>query len=172
MAYLIIFIGAFLRVLPHAANFAPIGAIALFGGAYLPKRLALLVPLAAMVISDFFIGFDSVTSRLTVYSAFLLIGLVGTLVAKKKNIATIIGGSLAASVIFFFVTNFAYLYPTKMYEHNLSGIIAAYTAGIPFVRNTIFSDLVYTTVFFGSYELVKAWAKRRQEHAIYNSSPR
>jgi hypothetical protein len=45
--------------LPHAANFAPIGAIALFGGVYLNKRLALVVPMVAMLISDYFIGFDS-----------------------------------------------------------------------------------------------------------------
>lgn len=172
MAYIIILIGAVLRVVPHAANFAPIGAIALFGGVYLSKRWSLAIPLAAMIVSDFFIGFDSVSSRLTVYGAFALIGLVGMLVAKRKNFATVIGGSLAASAIFFVVTNFAYFYPTKMYPHNWQGIVAAYTAGIPFVRNTVISDFVYVAAFFGSYELVSLWARKRKQHAAYDTGAR
>lgn len=169
MAYVIIFIGALLRVIPHAANFAPIGAIALFGGAYLNKKSAILVPLLAMILSDFFIGFDSLTSRLTVYGAFGLIGLVGMLVARRKNVYTVIGGSLAASTIFFLVTNFAFFYSTKMYDHNLSGIIAAYTAGIPFARNTFLSDLVYTAAFFGSYEFVTRFARNRAQNYVQNN---
>src|SRR6185436_12625097 len=97
-------------VLPHAANFAPIGAIALFGGVYLNKKVALVVPLAAMVISDFFIGFDSIAQRSIVYGSFLLIGLVGMLISRKKNAATVVGGSLGASLIFFLVTNCVFLY--------------------------------------------------------------
>jgi len=54
---LFIFIGAILRVIPHAPNFAPIAAIALFGGVYLPKKKALILPILAMLISDYFIGF-------------------------------------------------------------------------------------------------------------------
>ena len=172
MTYAIIFIGALLRVLPHAANFAPIGAIALFGGAYLNKKIALIVPLIAMVLSDIFVGFDSWESRLTVYGAFILIGLVGMLIPKRKNVVTVIGGSVVATAIFFLVTNFAFLYPATMYVHNWSGIVAAYAAGLPFVRNTFFSDLVYTSVFFGAYELVQAWAKRRENAEVYNSSSR
>ncbi len=154
MAYLIIFIGALLRVIPHAPNFAPIGALALFGSIYLNKRVALLLPILAMVVSDLFIGFDSLESRLMVYGAFLLIGLVGLAVRKYKNVYTVIGGSLSSSIIFFLVTNFAIFYPRNMYTHDWAGIVAAYTAGIPFFRNTLASDLFYTAVFFGSYELV------------------
>jgi hypothetical protein len=169
LAYFVIFIGAFLRVLPHPANFAPIGALALFGGVYLDKRVALWLPIAAMIVSDAFIGFDSIISRLTVYGAFLLIGLVGMWIRNHKNIFTIVAGSLSASVIFFLVTNFAFFYPLKMYDHNFAGIIAAYAAGVPFFRNTLFSDLVYTAVFFGSFELVQIFAKRRA-NVVYNKS--
>lgn len=152
--YLFILIGAILRVLPHPANFAPIGAIALFGGTYLNKKVALVLPIAAMVVSDFFIGFDSLSSRLTVYGSFLLIGLIGLLVRKRKNVWTILSGSLAGSVIFYLITNFAYLYEPTMYTHNWEGIIASYINAIPFFRNTVLGDLFYTAVFFGTFELV------------------
>src|SRR5882672_3466236 len=41
------------RMLPHVSNFSPVAAAALFAGAMLGRRsLALLVPIAAMLISD------------------------------------------------------------------------------------------------------------------------
>jgi hypothetical protein len=153
LAYLFILIGAVLRVLPHPGNFAPIGAIALFGGTYLNKKVALVVPIAAMVISDFFIGFDSWSSRATVYGSFLLVGLVGFWIRKHKSIWTILGGSLLGSLIFYFVTNFALLYPPTMYTHDWNGIIISYVNAIPFFRNTVLGDLFYVSVFFGLYEL-------------------
>ncbi|MBI3952732.1 MAG: hypothetical protein HY336_02130 [Candidatus Doudnabacteria bacterium] len=161
MAYLFILIGAVLRVIPHPANFAAIGAISLFGGTYLNKRYALILPLAAMIVSDFFIGFDSVTSRLTVYGSFALIGLIGLWIRKHKNVFTIVGGSLAGSLIFYLITNFAFFYPIGMYSHDLGGIIASYTNAIPFFRNTILGDLFYVAIFFGAYELVKKFEARK-----------
>src|SRR5262249_19682571 len=45
------------RLAPHAPNFTPVAASALFAGAVLRSRaLALAVPLAAMVVSDLVIG--------------------------------------------------------------------------------------------------------------------
>lgn len=68
----------------------------------------------------------------------------------QKRWFKIIGSSLAASLIFFFVTNFAFLYST--YPHNLSGIMAAYVNGLPFFRGTVLGDLSYTAALFGSYQ--------------------
>jgi hypothetical protein len=155
MAYFFILFGALLRVIPHAANFAPIGAMALFGGVYLNKRHALLLPLLAMMASDVFLGFDSLQSRLTVYGSFLAIGLIGLAVRNHKNIWTIVGGSLAGSTLFYLVTNLVWIYPAKMYPHTLAGQVASYTNALPFFRNTLIGDLFYVAVLFGAYELVK-----------------
>ena len=46
-------IGAVSRLLPHIDNFTPIAAMALFGGATIAnKRLAFVIPLLAMIVSD------------------------------------------------------------------------------------------------------------------------
>ena len=74
--------------------------------------------------------------------------------------AKIIVSSLGASLIFFFVTNFVFLY--RDYTHNISGIILAYTNGLPFFRGTILGDLVYTAALFAVYELVQIWIKLSQ----------
>ena len=160
MAYLFILIGALLRVIPHPANFAPIGAIALFGGTYLPKKYALVLPIAAMVVSDFFIGFDSIQSRAIVYGSFLLAGLIGMLIRRRKNFWTVAAGSLAGSVLFYLITNFAFFYLTSMYPHDLNGIISSYINALPFFRNTVLGDLFYVSVFFGLYELVRLWRSK------------
>ena len=155
LVYFFIFFGAVLRVIPHPANFAPIGAVALFGGVYLNKRYALFLPLAAMIISDFFIGFDSMQSRLMVYGSFLLIGLIGLAIRNRKNIFTVIGGSVLGSTLFYIITNCVIFYSTKMYPHTLAGQLASYTNALPFFRNTLLGDLFYVGVLFGSFELVK-----------------
>lgn len=155
LAYFLVFLGAFLRVIPHPANFAPIAAIALFGGTYLNKKLAIVLPLAAMIISDYFIGFDSVSSRLTVYGSFVLIGLLGFWLRKKRTTGRIAASSLAGSVIFYLITNFAFLYPTTMYSHDWTGVVASYINALPFFRNTLLGDLFYVSLFFGLYEVVR-----------------
>lgn len=164
-AVLLVMLGAAMRLLPHAANFTPLAAIALFGGVYLKRRDALLLPLAALVISDIVLGFDSLESRLTVYGSFLLIGLIGLAVRKHKNVATVIGGSLAGSVIFYLVTNFAFFYAPTMYPHTWSGVSSSYYNALPFFRNTLLGDLFYTGLLFGIYELSVLAVKTKAQPA-------
>lgn len=161
LAVLLIVLGVAMRLLPHLPNFTPIAAMSLFGGVYLDKKYALILPLAALFISDVFIGFDSLESRLSVYSAFILVGLVGLAVRRRKTVLTIILGSLSGSVIFYLITNFAYFYHSSMYPHNLSGVLASYYNAIPFFRYTLLGDLVYTGLLFGAYEAAILLARRR-----------
>jgi hypothetical protein len=161
LALLLVIMGAVMRLLPHLANFTPIAAIALFGGVYLKRSYALFLPLTAVVISDFAIGFDSLESRLTVYGSFLLIGLIGLAIRKRKNLATVAVGTVSGSVVFYLITNFAFFYEPKMYPHNLSGVISSYYNALPFFRNTFLGDLFYTGLLFGLYELAIYLAKHR-----------
>ena len=153
---------AFIRLIPHAPNFAPIGAMALFGGAYLNKKTAFLLPLAAMALSDFFIGFDSITSRLTVYGSFALIVLIGFWLRRERSVGKVVLASITASVLFFIITNFGVWLAGSIYPKTLEGLVACYSAAIPFFRNTMAGDLFYSGVFFGSFELVKAWAGQKK----------
>jgi uncharacterized membrane protein YdcZ (DUF606 family) len=89
---------------------------------------------------------------LAVYAAHLVGILFGLWIKKSENnrLAKIVGSSIFASVIFFLVTNFAFLY--SGYTHDLSGIISAYTNGLPFLRGTLFGDLGYSVALFGAYQ--------------------
>lgn len=170
MAYFLILLGAVLRVLPHPANFAPIAAIALFGAVYVKdRRIALLLPLGAMLVSDIFIGFDSFTMRMVVYGSFMLSGLIGLWVRNHKNVFSVIGGSILGSILFYLITNLVWLYP-EMYPQTLAGQIASYTNALPFFRNTFFGDLFYTGVFFGIYEIVKLFQYKKNDNQGQSSN--
>lgn len=148
----IIVFAVVLRLIPHPPNVAPIAAMALFGGCYLNKRYALVVPLIAMFISDIFLGFH--TTMPFVYGSFLLTGLLGMWLSSRKSIALIVGTSLFSSLLFFLITNFGVWFVGGLYSRTLDGLVQAYVYAIPFFRNTIIGDLIYTGVFFGGYELL------------------
>src|SRR3989344_505684 len=160
--YLLILLAASVRVIDHPANFVPVAAVALFGAVYLSRKEALLLPLAAMFISDILIGVDSLESRLTIYGCFLAISLIGLWVRNHKNFGTVLGASLLGSTLFYLITNLVVLYPAKMYAHTWAGQAASYANALPFFRNTLLGDLFYTAVLFGAYELAVVWHKRRQ----------
>ncbi|MDZ7808077.1 MAG: DUF6580 family putative transport protein [Gracilimonas sp.] len=162
-----ILIAALSRVFPHPYNFAPMGAMAIFGAAYFTNRkLAFILPLLAFFVSDllvnnilysgFYGGFTLFTPGFYwMYGSVALIVLAGIFIMKKVNMKTIIGGSLAASIIFFLVTNFGAWLGNPMYPQTLEGLLMSYIAGIPFFHYTVAGDLVYSGVMFGAFEYAK-----------------
>lgn len=155
-----------LHLLPHPPyNFSPIAAIGLFGAACFDRRwLALAVPFLALFISDlvlnnviyraFFPEFAFFTSW-WIYLAFGLAMALGWLFLRaKQSPARLIGTSLAASLLFFLITNFSVWFEGTMYPKTAEGLLACYAAGIPFLGNTILGDLFFTGALFGSFHFV------------------
>jgi hypothetical protein len=154
-----ILVGVLARVLPHPANFAPIAAMALFGGTYMGRKQAFVLPILAMVLSDFVIGFDSLPMRLTVYGSFLIMVLIGVWLKKHKNARNVILATLFSSILFFVTTNFSVWAFGTMYPKTLAGLTESYFFAIPFFRNTILGDAVYSGAFFGGYELINTFLR-------------
>lgn len=156
----LVFLGVAFRLLPHPPNFAPITAIALFSAYTLPKKYAFSVPILSLLISDYFIGFYGYT-MLYVYSSFILVGLIGLRLRKSLNIKNLFLASLAASLIFFVITNLGvWLSPHSWYSRDLSGLINCYVLAIPFFRNTLAGDVFFTFTIFGLYLLALSLGKR------------
>ncbi|MHB1922846.1 MAG: DUF6580 family putative transport protein [Chitinophagaceae bacterium] len=147
----------------HLWNFAPIGAMALFGGAVISnKRYAFFLPLAALFLSDLCLqlftpikGFYGWSQMLN-YAAFMGITLLGIWM-KKITLKSIVWSSLAASLFFFLVSNFGvWLFSAGVtYPLTRGGLLSCYLAGIPFFGNTLLGDLFYCGILFGSYFLVR-----------------
>lgn len=160
----IILSAALSRLIPHPANFSPIGSMALFGAAYFSKKYwAFIIPIVAMWLSDLILNnvvygeyFDHFvwfySGSLFTYGAFVLIGLMGLFSLKKIKMNSVVLSALSASVIFFIVSNFGVWTSSGMYPHTWEGLTACYVAGIPFFGNTILGDLYYSAVMFGTFE--------------------
>ncbi|MEK7536057.1 MAG: DUF6580 family putative transport protein [Patescibacteria group bacterium] len=158
LAICLVLIVVSLRLLPHPANFAPVAAAAIFGGALLPRRYALLVPLGAMMISDLIIGLHPLVP--VTWSVFGLIALASNRWLKNGNIAKGALLTLSGSIFFFVVTNFAVWLTSGMYAHTWSGLARCYTLALPFFRNTLLGDAVYTAALFSIYALATALSVR------------
>lgn len=157
--FLFLTLGLLARFLPHPANFAPIAAIALFSARYLPKKFAFILPLSIMFISDLFLGFYGFQMAF-VYGSFIIAGIVGLISRHQKVSSFIPLASFSSSLIFFLVTNFGVWLTTAMYTKNLVGLSSCFISAIPFFRNTIVSDLFYTTLFVGTYEIAFILGKK------------
>jgi hypothetical protein len=159
--------GVMIRLLPlltggHLGNnFAPVGAIALFGGVYLGKRYALWLPLIIMMVSDVFLGYHSLI--LLTWGSFALIAMLGLWLRNHKNIPNIVVGTVTGSLLFFFITNFGVWAFTGMYAKSFAGLVQCYVMAVPFFRNTLASDLFYVAAFFGAYELAMYLAPEFQK---------
>ncbi len=153
-----LFAAAASRLCPHPPNFTPIAAMALFGGAYFAdKRLALGIPLLALLLSDAVLGFHS--GMVSVYGSFALIVALGFGLRSNRAVLPLAGTALAGSLSFFVITNFAVWAAGVLYPRTLAGLVECYMAAIPFFKNTLAGDAFYTTVLFGGFALAqKRWS--------------
>ena len=162
MAYFLIIAAVILRLLPHLPNFAPITAMAIFGGTYLKNRWwAIILPLAAMIVSDVFIGFYERPIQASVYLSFFISGFLGLWLRKRKDVGNAMVVTLIASVQFFLVTNFAVWAFGTMYPHTGLGLLISYNNALPFFRNTLLGDFFYVGILFGLYEFVRYYLGQR-----------
>lgn len=162
LPFFLVLFGALVRLLPHPANFVPIGALALFGGTYLKRKYGLFVPLLAMFVSDIFIGFYNIWLMASVYLGFLLIVILGFWLKKHKKWYFMLGSSLFGSIIFYLITNFAVWAFSSWYPKTFSGLLLCYFMALPFFRNTLLGDLFYVSILFGSYELIYFYLKEKR----------
>src|SRR5260370_30205049 len=94
---------AAIRLAPHPMNFTPIGALALFGGAYFSsKRQALIVPLLSLMIGDAITGFHNLIPF--VYASFLVSVMMWFWLRRTKSTTHIRAVTLSVAIQFFLVT--------------------------------------------------------------------
>ena len=152
-------LGVISRLAPHAPNMTAVGALSVFVGAKYGMKKGLIVLLTTMLIADSIKGLHSV--MWATYGALIIGAFIGKYFIANKKVGWIIGGTLLSSIVFFVVTNFAvWLAPNYMYEKTVSGLIACYGMAIPFFRNSLVGDLMYSGIFFGGFELFKSMRKK------------
>jgi hypothetical protein len=143
------------RLLPHPWNFSPVGAMALFAGAHFNKKgQAFLVPLAALFLSDMFLGFYR--GMAFIYVSFCINVVLGLMIHNRRHVGPIAGAALLGSVQFFVITNFAsWVSGHNMYPMTPAGLAQCYTAALPFFSWTLAGDAFFTALLFGSFALAE-----------------
>ena len=138
--------------LSNIPNFSPIAAVALFSGFYFSnKKLALVIPISCMLISDLIIGFHSLLWA--VYLSFSLIVVLGFFM-KTTSPKKVMLNSIWSSILFFLITNFAVWATGTYYSKDLSGLTLCFTMGLPFFKYTLLSSIIFSTVLFGGFEII------------------
>jgi hypothetical protein len=157
-------LGAGARLLPHPWNFTPMMAIGLFAGSQARKAsTGVLATLVALVVSDAVLGFYS--GFWYVYAAALIPVLFGRLIHNRNGAAAIATAALVSSLSFFMITNFMVWGTEQLYPHTLAGLSDCFLAGIPFYRNQVLGDAVYTVGIFGGYALLNHWCQPARQAA-------
>ena len=169
MFYLLTLVVAASRLFPHPPNVACVGALGLFAGCYLAGKRAYLVPLVALLISDVIghvfrvpgMGFYHPLSMAMVYLAVVSAVPIGRWMHRHQGLLRIPAGSLAASSLFFLISNFG-VWLGPWYPTTGSGLLACYTSAIPFFGYTMAGDLMFTAILFGSWELSRQFSISRR----------
>jgi hypothetical protein len=152
----LIAIAATFRLLPHPANVSPIGAIALFAGAYLAeRRWAFAIPVTALLLSDVVLGGYGLPLMGTVYASFAAAVAIGMLLRHRLSPGPIAAATVAGSTLFFLTTNFAVWALGGGYARSLDGLLACYTAAIPFFGRTLAGDAFFAAALFGLMALAE-----------------
>lgn len=158
------------RMLPHWPNFTPVLAVALCGGYLFTSRGSVLVPLAAMIVSDIFMGlvfgreYALHAAQPYVYACVVATALLGRGLSTLSGSKALIVGGVASGAGFFLVTNAAVWIHGTMYPHTIEGLVACYAAGLAFYRdsgNFLLNGIVSTWVFGGLIFAVRTFVDGR-----------
>src|SRR5829696_2764598 len=148
------------------ANFSPVGAMALFGGAYFTRQWkAFSFPLLTLFVSDFVLqqtvfkpygnGGLLYGGWYWVYGAFALMTLAGRWLMKKISVSNFLLSTFVCVMIHWLVTDFGVWMGSKIYAQTLGGYVDCLVAAIPYESWFLMGTLVYGVILFGAFELIK-----------------
>ena len=144
------------RLLPHAVGVWPFAASALFAGRMLRiPGLAVIVPLAAVLLSNVALAGDDWRITLVVCAAITVPAFAGMLIRRWPGAVPVIAAVLSCSLIFFVATNFAVWAFSGMYPLTWQGLTQCFIAALPFLDKTVLGDLFWTAVLFGGAWLMQ-----------------
>lgn len=162
------------RTLPHPPNFTPIMAIALFSGAFFGSRLwAYLIPLGAMIVSDYFIGFHDLSG--VVYISLVPAVWFGSLSGRiapfgeKRSLFGLkwLGLGVVADLSFFVLSNLGVWWLSGFYEHSVNGLVYCFALALPFLVNQFMGTATFLGLLLFTWHGLMILAGWRQPQLSY-----
>ena len=125
------------------------------------RRLALGLPLAALLLSDLVLGLHSHVP--VVYASFAVSVLLGRWLATSRTVPGVTGATLLGAIQFYLVTNFACW--VQFYPHTPEGLAECYTLAVPYFRNSLAGDFGFVAALFGTVWVAEAVAPALRERS-------
>jgi len=149
--FLWVLIGIIGRLIIHIPDVTPLTSLCLFAPTVFPKRQSFFILFLTLLVSDMclhFLNHYPVFGSWTLftYSGWIGIAFFGFIFAKKPSLFRALLFTFYASLIFWIWTNFGTWCTTSIYPHTMQGLLACYIAGIPFLKNSVFGSLAWTSV--------------------------
>lgn len=165
----VICIGILGRLIPHLPNATPLTALIFASTIHVGTKWSRIATLCILFVSDIFLGFYDIRIMLSVYLSFMFITFMSSYAKKySHNRLVIFSTVIVSSLLFFLITNGAVWLFSPWYEKSLSGLLYAYELGIPFFRNMLVGDVVYSTLILGIATLA---SKASHKYAFKNTLP-
>lgn len=161
IAFTLTVAAAFLRLAPHPPNFAPVGGVALFGGARLRGWQVYVIPVLAMLVTDPILshmaGYSAYSwSTAVIYCCFLINVLLGRAFLRNSmspaRIATV--AALGSAQFYLFTNLYEWWAGMSHYPHTIGGLATCYIAALPFFGRTVMADLFYSAILFSAHALL------------------
>jgi hypothetical protein len=172
LAYILIVLAVVVRFVPHPWMFTPVVGALLFFGARGERRLLwlpfLLLAASDLALDKFVWAYKFSWDQFLIWAWYGAILWLGSKLYTKISIWRVIVGALAGSVSFFLISNFGVWAATTMYPKTVAGIVTCYTAALPFFRNALEGDLLFTAAMFATPSIINALANLshgRDDHA-------
>ncbi len=156
-------------------NFTAVIAVAFSGGMLFGKRpSSVLFPILIVFFSDLIINntlyaqgsFTWFTQgAVWLYVAYALVAGLGIRGKQKPQFVNYAIGGLVGSLLFYLITNFGVWATGTMYPKDFSGIIASYTAGLPFLLNQVLGTLVYSSIIYAVFLALEPKLKLAKQKA-------
>lgn len=154
LAFILLMIGIGSRFLPHPPSFTALTAVLFASALYLRPHLTLALTLLLLLWSDMTLGTYELPVMVSVYGSFLVIAGLGMWCARTNHIGRRVLMLASSSVLFFLITNAAIWYFTPWYAKDMSGLMLSYTLGLPFLKNMLLADFLYTPALIAVLALV------------------
>jgi hypothetical protein len=154
------------------ANYTPLAAMALFGGAYFTGNIKpYAFPLLTLLVSDVILSYTVYASSREgilyggwyyTYGAFALMAVCGKYMLQKVTVQRVVIAAIAVVCIHWIVTDFGVWLDGTTYPKTLAGFNACLTAAIPFEGRLLTSTIMYSSIMFGLFELMQQKYPRLQ----------
>ena len=155
MNKLLVALASLLHLVPHPFGVSPVGAMALYAGAYAPGRIAWTVPLIPLALAGFVSGFFEPIVMAFVFGGFALSTLAGRwLLRRERSYGRFAGAVALGATIFFIASNFS-MWLAGFYPQTAAGLLQCYVNGLPFLLQAMVADAAYCFVLFGLHALIE-----------------